>query len=618
MYVAILGLVLVELRGQAREDLEARMTQLARASAGRFDAAFREIAASTATAARLTEIDGDVTEPQVFADLVARVQGNAGVYGAATAFEPGTMPSDSRLYCPYVYRDKGGGLERMFISEDVYDWHGDDAWQWYREPARTGEPVWSDPYFDEGAGNVLMVTYSAPFFRDDRIWGVTTADVLLPALRELVGADLGGEVDFVIVTGEGRFVFSPATDDIMRRTIFDLADARGDGRLRQLGERMTAGEAGTAVVAGAGGDDTFAYFAPIRSTGWSLAAQVPEREALAGVRTQVRNAALALGLTLVLILACLWFAAGRIARPIERLRAGVQEVSAGNLSAAVEGVDRGDEIGELAGSFNRMTRDLRANLDRLAAERAAREKIERDLDLAREIQQGLLPGEAPSVPGYQIAGWNQPADQTGGDFYDWLALPDGRLVVTLADVSGHGIGPALIVAVYRAYLRASTSHDVDLHAATDRMNALLGQDMPFGKFVTAAVGVLDPAANRMALISAGQAPLYFYEAATHTVHVWEADTLPLGIVPDLECDGGRDVAFAPGDALVLLTDGFYEYMSPDQQLYGSRRVADFVREHVSTAPAEFIRLLHADVLAFADGAPQGDDLTAVVIRRDDA
>src|SRR5262249_10363402 len=144
------------------------------------------------------------------------------------------------------------------------------------------------------------------------------------------------------------------------------------------------------------------------------------------------------------------------------------------------------------------------------------DKIERDLDLARQIQHGLLPRAAPDTPGFEIEGWNKPADQTGGDYFDWMALPDGGTLITLADVTGHGIGPALIVSVCRAYMRAAAAahSGVALEAALSRVNDLLEVDMPPGRFVTAAVGVLVPDENEMSLVSAGQAPLFFYHAAT--------------------------------------------------------------------------------------------------------
>src|SRR5262249_38949686 len=111
------------------------------------------------------------------------------------------------------------------------------------------------------------------------------------------------------------------------------------------------------------------------------------------------------------------------------------------------------------------------------------DKIERDLDIAREIQRGLLPTDTPDTPGFEIEGWSKPADQTGGDYFDWMQLPDGGTLITLADVSGHGIGPALIVAVCRAYMRAAaTGNGVALGTAISRVNDLLQMDIPDERF----------------------------------------------------------------------------------------------------------------------------------------
>jgi serine phosphatase RsbU (regulator of sigma subunit) len=343
---------------------------------------------------------------------------------------------------------------------------------------------------------------------------------------------------------------------------------------------------------------------------------VTEKEALGGVQSRMAFAAAALALTLVLIIACIWYVAGRLSRPIELLRSKVLQVSGGDLDAHVEGITSHDEIGELAESFNRMSADLRSHIDRLAEEQAAREKIERDLDLARDIQRGLLPKSIPELPGFEVAGWNQAADKTGGDYFDWLEFPDGRTIITLADVTGHGIGPALIVAVCRAYMRASTAEgDVALGRALSRVNDLLHADMPPGKFVTAAVGLIDPAHSRMQLVSAGQAPLLFYEAKTKEVHVWDADDIPLGIADGISFDETRDIEFQSGDVLVLTTDGFFEWSNRSGEQFGIERLRDFVRQNHAEHPDKFIELLHQAVLGHADGTVQGDDLTAVVIMR---
>lgn len=243
-------------------------------------------------------------------------------------------------------------------------------------------------------------------------------------------------------------------------------------------------------------------------------------------------------------------------------------------------------------------------------------KIERDLDIAREIQSGLLPKDVPNTPGFEIEGWSKPADQTGGDYFDWMTLPDGGTLITLADVSGHGIGPALIVAVCRAYMRAAAAgNGVALETSLSRVNELLQVDMPSGRFVTAAVGVLEPSLNEMSFVSAGQAPVFFYRAASRTVENWAADDLPLGIYSGLTFDGARKVRFEPGDVLVLTTDGFFEWPNHGGEQFGIKRLEAFVAAHAHEPPSSFIQKLHSNVVNHADGAVQPDDLTVVVIKR---
>jgi serine phosphatase RsbU (regulator of sigma subunit) len=161
---------------------------------------------------------------------------------------------------------------------------------------------------------------------------------------------------------------------------------------------------------------------------------------------------------------------------------------------------------------------------------------------------------------------------------------------------------------------ASSGH-VDLGGALSRVNDLLHADIPEGKFVTAVVGLIDPPQSRMTLVSAGQAPILFYEAKTETVHNWDADDLPLGIMSGLGFDEAREFEFESGDALVLTTDGFFEWPNPSGEQYGTTRLVEFLRAKHELEPQEFIDELHQSVLAHAGGTVQGDDLTAVVIKK---
>jgi phosphoserine phosphatase len=235
--------------------------------------------------------------------------------------------------------------------------------------------------------------------------------------------------------------------------------------------------------------------------------------------------------------------------------------------------------------------------------------------VAREIQQSLMPDAAPQVAGYDIAGWNRPADETGGDCYDFVQLEDGRWGLMLADATGHGIGPALMVSECRALLRAAIVTPDDLAGGMQRANVLLGRDVPPGRFVTVFYGVLDPGQHRVGYISAGHGPLLHLKGAANRRVVLSASTLPMGIMPELDAEVPPPMELDPGDVLLLVTDGFFEWLNPQGEQFGTERIFELAASHSESSSAELIRRLHEAVLGFADGVPQVDDLTAIVVRR---
>jgi len=247
--------------------------------------------------------------------------------------------------------------------------------------------------------------------------------------------------------------------------------------------------------------------------------------------------------------------------------------------------------------------------------RAKIAELEHDLSIARSIQQGLLPKTPPKIDGFDIAGWNQPADETGGDYFDWQQLADGRVALAVADVSGHGIGPALAMAACRSYARAGFATETDLRSFLGRLNQFLCEDLPSGKFVTLVAGLLHPGNAIVHLISAGHGPLLFFSSEENRFYNQDAQGPPLGILPH-SCYGNPHLlSFAPGDILVLVTDGFIEWQNSDNEDFGQNRLEDVVRAHRGMPAARIISELHSAVVKFAGSTPQLDDLTALVVKR---
>jgi len=243
------------------------------------------------------------------------------------------------------------------------------------------------------------------------------------------------------------------------------------------------------------------------------------------------------------------------------------------------------------------------------------DRLEHDLSVARSIQQSLLPSVTPEIKGFEIAGWNQPADQTGGDYYDWQVLPNGTVVAELADVAGHGIGPALLASVCRAYARASFSRTNCLFEAMEQLNAELNRDIGEGRFVTLVSAVCMPASPRVELLSAGHGPLLVYVLSEDRFVEIGAQGLPLGISSKLVSDPPEILELNAGDLLILATDGFLEWTNQGGEQFGVERFKETIRQSKEERPGDLIAALYGAVLAFSGGTKQEDDLTALVIKR---
>jgi serine phosphatase RsbU (regulator of sigma subunit) len=243
------------------------------------------------------------------------------------------------------------------------------------------------------------------------------------------------------------------------------------------------------------------------------------------------------------------------------------------------------------------------------------ERINHDLDIARSIQRGLLPESPPELDHFEIAGWNQPADQTGGDYFDWQRLPDGQIAISIGDATGHGIGPALVSALCRAYARASFLVDREHDQVLEHLNGLLANDLADDRFVTFAVVFLNPARSEVKVLSAGHGPILCYRRASNKLENFEAQGIPLGMIAGMPYEDSRLKCLKSGDMIVLVTDGFYEWQNPEAEEFGLDRLSNMIREARDCSANEVIARLYTAVTDFSRGTKQEDDLTAVVIKR---
>ena len=251
--------------------------------------------------------------------------------------------------------------------------------------------------------------------------------------------------------------------------------------------------------------------------------------------------------------------------------------------------------------------------DRKRAERELQENQEQ-FRVAREIQQRLFPKSAPALPGYDIAGVSYPAEATGGDYFDYLPMLSDRLGIILGDVTGHGVGPALLMAETRAYLRVLTGRREDVGEILTRANSVLSEDVGAERFVTLFMARLDPVNRLLAYASAGHPAAYILDAAGKIKRTLPRTGVPLGIRPDTSYLSSAEFALAAGDIVVVLTDGVEEAMSPDNAIYGIERAIEVLRANRQRPARELVEALYQSVRQFSGNNPQIDDVTAIVMK----
>ena len=242
------------------------------------------------------------------------------------------------------------------------------------------------------------------------------------------------------------------------------------------------------------------------------------------------------------------------------------------------------------------------------------EKMRHQLEMARVVQMSTLPVTMPVVPGYDVFGAFKPADLTGGDTFD-LAVLGQDLLVVLGDATGHGIAPALHVTQMHAMLRMAFRLGATLETAFTQVNNQLAESLPDDRFITAFIGLLDPGAHRMRFHSGGQAPILHFKAASATCARYHPTSFPLAAMPLSTLRPAITLEMAPGDILVLLSDGIYEYCDANSEEFGDQRVAEVIAAHHQRPAAELSEKLLDAVRAFANGAPQEDDITMVLVKR---
>lgn len=555
-------------------------------------------------------------------DLVAFIRNalvaNPDIFGSAVAFEPYAFDPQSRFFAPYCCR-QGADIRQTWLGSDQYQYFN---WDWYILPKELQRSMWSEPYFDEGGGQVIMTTYSVPFYRtlneQRQFQGIVTADIALDWLVNMVASVSYLKTGYAfLISQNGVFVTHPDKRLIMRQSIFDVAESAANAHLRQVGQKMVRGATGFVRLESPFlGKPSWLYYAPLKSTGWSLGVLFPEDELFADAQRMSRNILL-IGLAgFVVLFLIIVLISTAVTRPIRALARTTADIAHGNLDIKLPLVKSHDEVGELSHAFENMRVALKEYIAGLTEATAARERLESELKIARTIQMSFLPKRFPPFPEqaeFDLYARLEPAKQVGGDLYDFFLLDDQHLFFSIGDVADKGVPAALFMAVTKTLMKGiAMQGGLDPAGVLEHVNLELCKENDSFMFVTVFCAVLNFRTGELVFSNAGHNPPLIRRAGGQPTELPVPKGIILGTIEEARYTTAS-LTLHSGDTLVLYTDGVTEAMNPSQDLYSLERLRETVTGLSNQPPQTIVDAIFQSVSAYAAGAPQSDDITVLTL-----
>ena len=490
---------------------------------------------------------------------------NEYIVGSAVAFEPYYYPRKGRQFSPYSYKHDST-VTSIQLGTDTYDYH---TMEWYTAPMASGRGHWSEPYFDEGGGEMMMSTYSLPIRNSaGQIVAIFTADVSLEWLSEVVNARHIYPSSYnLLLSRSGQIIVCPEDSLVMNTDIDQATAGIADTTADYINRQMKAGNSGQATVTDEKGETNYVFYGPVDDvTGWSMAVVCADKEIYKGLR----GTRLSVFILMLVGMCLLGFIIWRTARGARRL----QEINAQKAS------------------------------------------LERDLQVASGIQMGMLPKEFPSGherDDVQIYATLTSAKEVGGDLFDFY-FRDNKLFFCIGDVSGKGIPASLFMAVTRSVFRTVSAKVSEPDVIMANLNNTIVDINESLMFVTMFIGVLDLPTGMLRYCNAGHDAPMLVGAGVGTLPC-DAN-IPVGIDAAYRYTCQEALVYT-GTTIFLYTDGLTEAENAEQQLFSLQRAKQTAEDALARQqhdPKKLISIMTDAVHTFVGDAEQSDDLTMMAIQ----
>jgi len=556
----------------------------------------------------------DVTARQIQQTVKAFLNANTAVYGMTVALEPHTLIESLGDFSPYYYR-KGNDLVYSDLAANNYRYW---TWPWYSEPKKRNAPVWSEPYLDEGGGNVLMTTYSTPVYLTDKktFAGVATADIALSWLDAIVKDIKIGDSGYGFIVSGNDVVIAHPDESLNMKKLVDIVDKKmvPDNWKKYISSKSLSSS--VYLKTQCQHRDGFCWVAieSLGNTGWKAVIVLPEQELISAINLLTIKISIIAVIGLLILLSVIVLITRHLIEPLNKLASATKDIGAGHLDTELPEAERKDEIGSLTEDFGSMRDALKIYIAEIQEASAKQQKLESEIQIAKDIQMSMIPGSgnvASKHDAYQLYALLRPARTVGGDLY-YYQMSDRQLNFIIGDVSDKGIPAALFMAKTVTLYTRALKEKLTPGQTLTMMNDLLSQNNEACMFVTALCGCINLDTGAIVMANAGHMnPVIKNHRQTAEYEINGATALGLMEdvnYPDIEFQLQHDTS------LIMYTDGISEAHDGSSAQYTDTRLTGFIDSIQSTDSEVLGNSIINSVDDFAAGTQQFDDITLLIIR----
>ncbi|MDD3280091.1 MAG: SpoIIE family protein phosphatase [Bacteroidales bacterium] len=600
------------------KNVEENAQHLSTSAVNKIESFFSEIEKTTQNAASII-IQSDSIDFQFHRIIKDMVLSNPEIYGSCFACKPIISKRDTVLNAPYYYKTNKK-LSFKNLADKNYDYI---LWDWYRIPATEHRSVWSEPYYDEGGGNVLMTTYAMPAYKKKgdttTFFGVLTADVSIDWLNEMLNnIHLIDNAYVFLISNTGNILSHPDSTFIMNKNISEYVKKEDNSNFQTVVHHMILGKSGFEKIRKDFYDnESWIFYTPLANKAWSLGFVFPKDELYADLHLLQKDLLLILLSGILVLTFFILFVSAKLTKPIRHLADLMHKDSEAFIHMQIPNFISNKEINMLTSSFRNLQNELNKYIAHLKEITISKERIESELQLASKVQISMLPCDEDADKyknKINIHAYIHASKEVGGDLYDYFFLDDSHLFFVIGDVSGKGMGAAMFMTSTLTLLRAHAKIAGNnlcriLQITSDYLEA----NNPDKYFVTLFTGIFNITTHELNYVNAGHTYPVILSENTEIILMNHTHMLPLGIIKPKQIISSQ-CKLHPNDTLFLYTDGVTEAMNTNNELFGTTSLLEILKNYSQRNKDKLIPSVCQALKNFTTSTPQHDDISMLCIQ----